>query len=434
MIEELALKTDSKILLLVLDGVGGLPKKARLPSVGQGYTELETAKTPNLDKLAQKSITGLTDAVAPGITPGSGPAHLSLFGYNPIKYQIGRGVLEALGVGVSLNPEDIAARGNFATVDAEGLIIDRRAGRISTEVNQKICKRLQTEINKICAGGTSLPDGQQAGAFGRENVKVEVMPGKEHRFVLVFRGSGLDERITETDPQKTGNPPLICKPLVPEAEKTARIVNIFVNKAKSILSPPRSDKRSGTEPANMVLLRGFAKLPKLKLMQERFKLTPAAIATYPMYRGLASLVGMDVLETGYTIEDEILTLKKYWKQYNFFYLHIKKTDSFGEDGNFENKVKIIEEIDKYVPILLELVHQSTDNVFVITGDHSTPSLLKAHSWHPNPFLLYSKWIIPDSAKRFTERECMRGGLGHFNAVDAIPLMLAHALKLKKFGA
>ncbi|MDI6839541.1 MAG: 2,3-bisphosphoglycerate-independent phosphoglycerate mutase [bacterium] len=394
MIEELAVKTESKILLLVLDGVGGVPKA--------GFTELETASTPNLDKLTQISVTGVTDPVAPGITPGSGPAHLSLFGYDPVKYQIGRGVLEALGVGISLDSSTVAARGNFATVDKNGIITDRRAGRISTEENKKICDRLKANIKQI------------------EDVKVEITPGKEHRFVLVLSGDRLDDRVTETDPQKVGTPPNICEAIVPDAEKTARVVNSFVNIVRKVLSPP----------ANMVLLRGFAKPPVIPSMQDRFKLTPAAIASYPMYCGLARLVGMAVLDTGPSIDDEISTLKKHFKDYDFFYLHIKRTDSLGEDGNFDAKVKLIEEIDRRIPEFLDL----SPAVFVVTGDHSTPALLKAHSWHPNPFLLYSKWVIPDSAKRFTERECMSGGLGRFNAIHALTLMLAYALKLKKFGA
>ena len=400
MIEDLAIKSDSRILLLVLDGVGGVPVPQ--DSAKNGKTEIETARTPNLDKLTKQGITGLTYPVSRGITPGSGPAHLSLFGYDPIQYQVGRGLLEALGSGVILDTEDIAARGNFATIDANGVITDRRAGRISTETNKEICAHLQQNISQI------------------EDVKVEITPGKEHRFVLVLRGNGLSDQILETDPQKTGEKAIECKALIPEAQKTAHIIQAFVGQAKELLELP----------ANMVLLRGFAKPPQIPTMGERFKLNPAAIATYPMYRGFAKLVVMKLLETGTNIEDEIETLKNNWEQYDFFYVHIKKTDSFGEDGNFKEKVRKIEEVDKYIPEFLSL----NPNVFVITGDHSTPSILKAHSWHPNPFLLCSKWVISDRATRFTERECMIGGLGRFNATHAVPLMLAYALKLKKFGA
>lgn len=394
MIENLAIKTDSKLVLLVIDGLGGVPKNEK--------TELEAANTPNLDNLASKSVTGVTDPISPGITPGSGPAHLSLFGYDPIKYQIGRGLLEALGVGISLGRKDLAARGNFCTVNDKGIVIDRRAGRISTEENKRICKRVQDYIKEI------------------DGIKIHLTPGKEHRFVLVLSGEGLDERITETDPQKIGERPIVCEPLSKEANKTAIIINQFVDKVKGVLTPP----------ANMVLLRGFAKYPSIPSMEERFKLTPAAIATYPMYKGLAKLVGMEILDTGLEIEDEVEALKKNWKRYDFFYVHIKKTDSLGEDGNFTGKIKLIEKVDKIIPELLSL----RPDVLVVTGDHSTPAVLKAHSWHPNPFLLYSRWIIPDETRKFTERECRKGGLGRFLAIYAIPLMLANALKLKKYGA
>ncbi len=399
MIEKLCIKTDSKIVLLVIDGVGGVPLN--------GLTELDKAHTPNLDALAQKSITGLTDPIAPGITPGSGPAHISLFGYDPVKYEIGRGVLEALGVGIELTSRDIAVRGNFASIDKNRVIIDRRAGRISTEKNKELCQMLQQKIKMI------------------EDVEIHITPGKEYRFVLVLRGDGLDDNVNETDPQKTGEMPIpcrgepVCSPK-PEAEKTARIINEFVRRAEKFFSPP----------ADGVLLRGFAKKPDIPSMNERFKLSSCAIATYPMYKGLSRLVGMDVVETGTTIKDEIETLKNNYKKYDFFYFHIKKPDSMGEDGNFEGKVKMIEEVDSIIPEIERL----NPDVFVVTGDHSTPAVLKAHSWHPNPFLLYSKYILTDEVKKFTERECAKGYLGRFNAINAIPLMLAYSLKLKKFGA
>jgi 2,3-bisphosphoglycerate-independent phosphoglycerate mutase len=395
MIESLAQDTPSKIVLLVLDGLGGIPS-------GNGKTELETANTPNLDALAKKSATGLTDPVSPGITPGSGPAHLALFGYDPVKHEIGRGVLEALGVGVNLTSRDVAARGNFATKDANGVITDRRAGRISTEENKRICTSLQREIKQI------------------DGVEIFITSGKEHRFVLVLRGDNLSDQITETDPQKIGIKPITCEATKPEAKETARVVQKFIEKAEALLKPP----------ANTVLLRGFAKHPRLPSMQERFKLKPCAIATYPMYKGLAKLVGMEVVDTGATPADEVETLRKHWNDYNFFYIHIKRIDSMGEDGNFESKVSLIEEADKIIPNILKL----NPDVFVVTADHSTPSVLKSHSWHPNPFLLFSKYVIPDDVAKFTERTCMKGGLGRLRAVHAIPLMLANALKLKKFGA
>ncbi|MCD6093871.1 MAG: 2,3-bisphosphoglycerate-independent phosphoglycerate mutase [Candidatus Omnitrophica bacterium] len=395
-IKKLSIKTNSRIVLLVIDGLGGLPYT-------DGKTELEAARIPNLDNLVRRGISGATIPVSYGITPGSGPAHLSLFGYDPLRYEIGRGVLEALGIGLELSDKDLAARGNFATMDKEGVIIDRRAGRISDEENKRICKLLQKKIVKI------------------EDTEVLIKPGKEHRFVILFRGESLEE-INDTDPQEVGKRARKAEVERPGQEKSARIVNEFVRLSNEVLkNEPR---------ANTVLLRGICKCPPIPSMSELFKLKPAAIATYPMYRGLARLVGMEVLDSGLTIEDEFRTLKKNFSEYDFFYLHIKKTDSYGEDGNRENKIKIIEEVDSFIPRVLDLA----PDVLVITGDHSTPALLKGHSWHPNPFLLYSKFTRVDGLKRFSERECVKGGLGIFSATEAMPLMLANALKLKKWGA
>ncbi len=395
-IKEISIKTDSKILLLVIDGVGGLPQ--------DGKTELESAQTPNLDSLASRSICGLTDAIGYGITPGSGPSHLALFGYDPMKYLIGRGVLEALGIGIELTHKDMAARGNFATMDNRGIIVDRRAGRIPTEKNREICALLTKKIEKI------------------KGVEVFIRPGKEHRFVVIFHGDGLNGPLSDADPQKNGEKAKPARALSAKAKKAKEVANSFINKATEVLK--------GQHPANTVLLRGISKVPRIPSMGELFNLSPAAIATYPMYKGLARLVGMEVLPTGESIQDELNTLKENFEKFDFFYLHIKKTDSSGEDGNFQKKVKAIEEVDKFIPEILNLKF----DVIVITSDHSTPCLLKSHSWHPNPFLLYSKFIRVDGAKRFTERECSSGGLGRFPAVNALPLMLANGLKLEKFGA
>jgi len=395
--KSLAIKTESKIVLLVADGIGDLPSE-------NNKTVLEKAFIPNLNKLSSKSACGLTDPISCGITPGSGPAHLSLFGYDPIKYQIGRGVLEALGIGMELTSDDLACRGNFATMDESGIITDRRAGRIATELNEKICWIMQDKISQI------------------RGAKVIIRPGMEHRFVVVFRGKGLEEGLSDADPQVVGEKLKYTDPLRSEAGEAAEIINEFIDKAIEVLREQ--------SPANAVLLRGFAKHPALPTMGELFKLSPAAIATYPMYKGLAKLVGMEILEAGETIEKEFKTLKENYQKYDFFYLHIKKTDSYGEDGNFKKKVEIIEEVDKYIPELLSL----KPDVLVVTGDHSTPAILKGHSWHPNPFMLFSKYIRGDEVEQFNEKECVKGGLGRFSAVDVIPLMLANALKLRKFGA
>ena len=395
-IRSLTLKTPSKIVLLVMDGVGGLRV--------DGTTELEAAHTPHLDELAARSICGVTDPVSPGITPGSGPGHLGMFGYDPLCYEIGRGVLEALGIGMELGDQDVVARGNFATMDNQGIITDRRAGRIPTDKNIELCTLLQEKIATI------------------DDATVEIRNGKEHRFVLRFTGEGLDGRLEDTDPQKEGKAALKVAPLVPEATKTAQIVDSFVDKANDVLHDHH--------PANTVLLRGISKIPIIPSMSDLFKLTPACIATYPMYKGLARLVGMEILETGESIVDEFKTLKEYYQEFDYFFLHIKKTDSYGEDGDFQKKVEVIEEVDRHIPVLLEL----DPDVIAVTGDHSTPSLLKGHSWHPNPFMLYSKYERIDDVQEFTEAACVKGGLGRFLAVHEMSLMLASALKLEKFGA
>ena len=396
LIRGLSHPSPSKIVLLVIDGLGGLPHP------GTGKTELEAANTPNLDKLAVSGICGLVDPVSPGITPGSTPGHLALFGYDPVKFNMGRGVVEAMGIDFDLKTEDIAARGNFCTVDKDGLIADRRAGRISTEKSAKLCQLLN---------GMAI-----------DGVKLSVLPVRDHRFVIVFHGEGLDPDVSDSDPQQAGVAPKAVSTLNPKAELTATVANKFVEQAKTVLS-----KHS---PANMLLLRGFSRRPKLPAMPEIYKLKPVAIAAYPMYRGLAKLVGMQLLETGTAITDEMATLKENFGAYDFFFLHIKGTDSAGEDGDFEGKVKLIEEADRSIPILTDLKPE----VMVVTGDHSTPATLKGHSWHPVPIVLHSQWCRPDSVAEFSESACISGGLGRFPTTQIMPLAMAHALKLAKFGA
>jgi 2,3-bisphosphoglycerate-independent phosphoglycerate mutase len=359
LIKEISTPSPTKIVLLVIDGLGGLPH----PKTGK--TELETANTPNLDQLASKGICGLVDPVGPGITPGSAPGHLALFGYDPLKFNIGRGVLEAMGIDFDLKARDIAARGNFCTVDEAGLVTNRRAGRISTEKCTELCQLLDGLV--------------------MEGVKLLVRPVREHRFVVVFRGKGLTPEVSDSDPQQTGVEPKVVTALKPQADMMARIANQFLAQAKKILAEHH--------PANMVLLRGFSQRPKIPTMGEIYKLKPAAIAAYPMYRGLAKLVGMQVLETGASIKEKSAALKKNYADYDFFFLHIKGTDSAGEDGDFERKASIIEEVDKALPGLLSL----EPDVIVVTGDHSTPALLKGHSWHPLPIVLYSEWCRPEDS-------------------------------------
>lgn len=390
--KEIAQPTPSKIILLVMDGLGGLPH----PRTGK--TELETAKTPNLDQLAARGICGLIDPITPGITPGSAPGHLALFGYDPVKYTIGRGILEAVGIDFDVARGDVAARGNFCTIDETGLVTDRRARRITDEK---------------CAELSQLLDGQAV-----DGVKIFVRPVREHRLVVVLRGEGLVPKVTDSDPQKTSVPPLPVKALIPPAEKLAKVANEFLAQAKVILAKHH--------PANMVLLRGFSKHPDLPTMSEIYKLKPAAIASYPMYRGLAKLVGMAVLKTGKTVEEEIQTLKQNYADYDFFFIHIKATDTAGEDGNFDAKVKVIEQVDRVIPQVTSL----QPDVIVVTGDHSTPATFKGHSWHPVPFLLSSKWCRPAKIAKFGESS----GATRLPAAQLMLLAMANALKFTKYGA
>lgn len=394
---QLSQPSDTKIILLVMDGLGGLPN----PETHR--TELETAHTTHLDMIAKQSLCGFTMPVGYGITPGSGPGHLALFGYDPLVYNIGRGVLEAAGIDFDLQPSDVAARGNFCTVDSEGRITDRRAGRISTER----CAEIVEGLRKIDLGGAA---------------ELHVEPVREHRFVFVLRGDGLSDAVTDTDPQKEGVVALEPRATAPEGEATASLVKRFVDEASSYLA----DKA----PANMLLLRGFAKRPEWPSFPEVFKMRPAAIAYYPMYRGLAKLVGMETLKVGPTIQDSIATLREHWESYDYFFVHYKYTDSAGEDGDFGRKVEALQEVDGAVPALLDL----DPDVLMVAGDHSTPAIMAAHSWHPVPFMLRAKYARDDECDMFSETELLHGSLGIFPAKEALPLALAHAGRLAKYGA
>ncbi len=396
-LKELVVPAQTKIAMIVMDGLGGLPLEPG------GRTELESANKPNLDALASQSILGLADPVAPGITPGSGPGHLGIFGYDPMQYEIGRGVLEALGIDFDLGPNDVAARGNFATVDAQGNLVDRRAGRIPTELNEQLVNILRT--------------------IKLDGVETFVQTVKDYRFVLVMRGPGLGDALSETDPQRTGVPPLPVHALKPDSQRSAQLANEFIAQARELLA----DKH----PANMVLLRGFAKHPQMPTFKDVYGLNAAAIAVYPMYRGLAKLLGMKTLPVrGESIADEFTVLENNWNQFDFFYLHVKKTDSSGEDGDFARKVHVIEELDAQLPRLMAL----KPDVVIVGGDHSTPALLKSHSWHPVPVLIYSRYCRADQIGEYGERACMRGSLGRLRSKELMPIALANAMRLTKFGA
>jgi len=401
-IAQLASETPSKIVLLVFDGLGDVP----LAELG-GMTPLEAARKPNLKTLAAASSLGLIDPVFPGVTPGSGPGHLGLFGYEPTAYEIGRGLIEGLGIGFAFSGDDVASRFNFATMDEAGTITDRRAGRIGSEEAAGLCARLQEAIPEI------------------DGARVFVRAVKEHRGVAVFRKAGLGGSLPDTDPQKTGVPQLEPVGLDDRSKATAAVVRTFLRRANEVLR----DRRT----ANTVLMRGFSTYLPLPSFLDLYKLRACAIATYPMYRGLASLAGMEVVAAGETLEDEVRALEKAWDSHTFFFIHVKKTDSYGEDGNARGKTSVIEETDR---ILLPAILEKRPAVLCVTGDHSTPCALKAHSWHPVPLMIHSVSAIPsaEADADFGERHCARGSLGRLRAKYLMPLLLSHAGKLVKFGA
>jgi 2,3-bisphosphoglycerate-independent phosphoglycerate mutase len=393
---DLNLDNGSKIVMLVAAGLGGLPMAPG------GLTELETAKTPNLDALAARGVQGASIPVKPGIAPGSGPGHLGLFGYDPLKYLIGRGALEATGIGFELQEGDVAIRCNFCTIDGQGRITDRRAGRISSEESAPLAISLRQ---------VKIP-----------GVEIFVEPVKEHRFVVVFRGPGLGGNVADTDPQKTGVAPLDPVALDAASAKTAEVAKEFLRQAKGLLA--------GHPKANFHTMRGFASKPTLPSYQEVYGLRAAAIAVYPMYKGLARLVGMDIVGSAQTLQEQMEVLRENWEKYDFFFIHFKYTDSTGEDGNFDEKVARIQELDGVMPSIEKL----GPAVLIVTGDHSTPSYLKSHSWHPVPTLLVSDCCRPDPHKSFNETTCITGGLGHFEAQYLMALALSNAGRMGKFGA
>lgn len=388
---------DTKIAMMILDGLGGLPIEPG------GQTELETACTPNLDQLAFRSSLGMTIPVGLGITNGSGPGHLAMFGYDPLEYGIGRGVLEALGADFELGANDVAARGNFCTVDGSGKLSDRRAGRLPTQESVRLVEILRH--------------------IKVEGVELFVEPVKEHRFALIMRAPGLGAELSDSDPLKNGVPSLAVKALTPDSKRTAAIANEFLKQAGKLLADQSV--------ANGIILRGFSKFPTVPQYSDIFKLRAAAVAVNGMYRGVARLVGMNVLDVpGITLSDEFSTLEEHWQAYDFFYLHFKKTDTCGESGDFSGKVKAIEEFDAQLPRLLAL----HPDVIIIGGDHSSPAVMKSHSWHPVPLLMYSRWVRAEGVAEFGEHACARGTLGVLHARDVMPIALANAGRVSKYGA
>lgn len=395
--DSLVVKNDSRIVLCVLDGLGDLP------GPGRNETPLEAARTPELDRITPQSSLGLFEPVAAGVTPGSGPGHLALFGYAPERFTVGRGVLSALGIDFPLSPGDVAARFNFCSL-ASGKITDRRAGRIATDTNRRLVEKLR---------GIAAPAGVQL--FWETEA--------EHRGLLVARGKGLRAELSDSDPQVLGQPPLEVKPLAPQAEASAQLFNQILKSAGSLLA--------NDHPANGILLRGFASLPAWPTFDERYGLRSHAVAKYPMYRGVARLLGMKVVEAYKDLAEAATLVRAHWQEGDFFFLHFKDTDKAGEDGDFDRKVAAVEHFDTLVPHLLAL----SPTVLAVTGDHSTPARMKQHSWHPVPALVHApETARPDFRPHFGESACRAGALGHRPMCELMSLLLAHAGRLTKYGA
>lgn len=396
--EELVWPQGGTIVYLILDGLGGLPGPG-------GKTELQVAHTPNLDALAQRSSCGLLEIVGPGITPGSGPGHLALFGYDPLQYRVGRGVLSALGIDFDLKTGDVAARVNFATVDQRGNIIDRRAGRIATEINRRLCDKIRARVQLDFAG-----------EYFFETVS-------EHRAVLVLRGSDLGGNLEDTDPQTTGRPPQEPEARSQDSQKTARLVQSFIQQVQQVLGDD--------DPANMILLRGFERYQPFPSLRDRFGLEGICIADYPMYRGVSRLLGMEVVPPPGGLQERFQALQAcYGEDHNFYFLHVKHADSRGEDANFDRKVETIEAVDQLLPQVIDL----NPEVLVVTADHSTPAAMGSHSWHPVPLLIHSHVARLDPVRHFDEFACIQGCLGLRPGPHVMGLALANAGRLRKFGA
>jgi len=392
-LSELATGTGGRILLVVVDGLGGLADEAH-------GTELEEAATPHLDRLAAEGVTGLLEPVGPGITPGSGPGHLALFGYDPLHFVLGRGALGAAGLDVPLHPGDVAARGNLCTLDVDGTIADRRAGRISDEEGRRVVARLNEEV-----GGAE---------FHHE---------KGHRVLVVFRGADLDPRIADTDPQRTGVPPMEPRALDPAAAATAAVVAATLTDVRRVLAD---------EPAaNGLVLRGFDTQRALPSFRERTGIRAAAVAVYPMYRGIAALLGFDVLGLPADTTEQVRLLEKHREEADLFFVHVKDADAAGEDGDRAAKVAAIERVDDAIP---ELIAAADPTVVAVTGDHATPSQMAGHSWHPVPVLVHGPRCGRDGTDRFGERWCRAGGLGIRPSTELLPILMANAGHLGKYGA
>ncbi len=406
-------------VLVILDGLGD-----RIIPALKGKTPLQAAKTPTFDRLAMEGQNGLMDVLGPGITPGSDAAHLTLFGYDFKESYPGRGPLEALGAGLPSKPGDVAFRSNFATVDDNLVVIDRRAGRDFTDDEHRA---LEDALKGIEIDG----------------VKVHFVATVEHRGAIVLEGEGLSGEISDIDPHETGKKILESKPDVPEARKTADVVNKLVKLTYERLRDSDLNKlreQRGLPAANVLLLRGPGKHAQIPTLKERYGISSVCLAGGALYIGCAKYVGMDYIpvegQTG-TIDTNFDNIAKKAIEViksgvNYLFIHIKATDNASHDGNHEEKVLAIERTDTMVGKILAEVRDKV--VIALTGDHTTPVLVGEHTCDPVPILFWSNFIRPDSVKQFSEIDAPHGALHSIRGIDVMPLLLGYAGYIEKIGA
>ncbi len=405
-----------RILLIIFDGLGDRPVK----ELGS-KTPLEAAPKANLDWFANNGMNGLLDPIGPGIRPGSDTSHLALFGYDPLEVYTGRGPFEAAGVGIELQRGDVAFRCNFASVDENRVLTDRRAGRIK-DGTDKLAESL---------------DGMKLG-----RVKVLFRAGTEHRAVLVLRGKGLSPKVTDTDPHEEGQKIPESKPLEPKAKATAKALNAFTRRAYDILSEHPVNKArvaKGEAPANMVVARGAGIAPDLPPISEKLGVKAAGIAGVALIKGMFRAVGMDVLEvkgaTGGLDTDMVAKAEaalKALETYDLVVVNVKAADLCGHDGRSADKIKVIERIDQMMGHFK--ANLPPDVIFAFTADHSTPVAVMDHSGDPVPVTIYGDGIRVDEVPHFDERSAAHGSLGRIRGRDLMPILLNQANRTEKFGA
>ncbi|MFB6490483.1 MAG: 2,3-bisphosphoglycerate-independent phosphoglycerate mutase [Thermoproteus sp. AZ2] len=407
------------VLWILFDGGGDRPRN--------GVTPFFIALKPVIDRLASLGSCGIMDPISPGVRPGSDTSHLALFGYDPYRYYTGRGAFEALGAGVELRPGDVAFRTNLATIDAKGIVVDRRAGRYVAPEEAREVEAIMAKIGE-----------EVERRFG---VSVVYKSTVEHRGVLVLRGP-VSHKVSDTDPHKVGEPLAPAKPLDggKEAQTTAEVVNeitrLFVEYSKGLEANKRRSERN--EPLiNAILIRGGGYMPAIEPLAQRYRVRAAAIAGVALIRGVAKSVGMDVYAAeglGGTKFDKFEAAVRLaidlMKRYDLVFLHVKGTDSASHDGDFKGKVSVVERLDEALRPYAEILEE---NYVVVTSDHATPVAVMEHTGEPVPIMLYGPDVVRDDVTRFSELTCWRGALGRIRGIDVMPTLASYLGVSEKFG-